>query len=253
MNHVKDNIPMKANINFMADLLELPSWKGYRYLFVIVDLATDKFDMEPMKTKSSDTALKALEKCFKRGIIAQPEAGSIRTDAGTEFKSSFDKFLYNNNIVHRVAVPDRHKQLANINNLHNTLGRLFNGTMNAKEVATGKTNKNWVDAIPIIRKDLNEIREKKLPMDDYIAPLFNSDEAGKPKFNVGEKVYYLSDTPLDALGNKQNTKNFRTGDRRWSKDKHEIKQIFCYANPSQYRYYLEGMPNVSFTQSEIKL
>jgi hypothetical protein len=52
-NHVKDNIPMKANQNMMADILFLPNDNGYKYLLVVVDLATDKFGMEPLKTKKS--------------------------------------------------------------------------------------------------------------------------------------------------------------------------------------------------------
>lgn len=44
-NHIKDNIPHIANYNMMmANLLELPNDNGYRYLFVIVDLATNAFD-----------------------------------------------------------------------------------------------------------------------------------------------------------------------------------------------------------------
>ena len=50
---VKQNIPMKEDMNFMADLLFLPKTKeGYRYLLVVVDLASNDFDIEPLKTKS---------------------------------------------------------------------------------------------------------------------------------------------------------------------------------------------------------
>ena len=51
---VKDNIPLIQNYNFMADLLELPTTHyGYKYLLVIVDLATDEFDIEKLKSKES--------------------------------------------------------------------------------------------------------------------------------------------------------------------------------------------------------
>ena len=57
-NHIKDNIPHVANYNYMADLLELPKTrKGFRYLLVMVDLATNKFDIEPMKNKEAQQGM----------------------------------------------------------------------------------------------------------------------------------------------------------------------------------------------------
>ncbi len=64
-NHVKDNIPHVEDYNMMCDLLYLPHYKGYKYLFVIVDLASDDFDMEPIKNKEPETVLKAMLKCFE--------------------------------------------------------------------------------------------------------------------------------------------------------------------------------------------
>ena len=49
---VKDNIPLIQDYNFMADILELPETnKGFKYLLVVVDLATDEFYIEPMKKR----------------------------------------------------------------------------------------------------------------------------------------------------------------------------------------------------------
>ena len=53
----------------MADTLYLPTANlGYKYLFVIVDLATNKFDIEPVKNKEADTTFKAM-KIFLLEII----------------------------------------------------------------------------------------------------------------------------------------------------------------------------------------
>ena len=60
-NQVKHNIPLEENINLMADLLFLPTTKdGYKYLFVLVDLATNKFDAIPLKNKEAKTTKEAL-------------------------------------------------------------------------------------------------------------------------------------------------------------------------------------------------
>src|SRR5438552_382523 len=91
---VKHNIPLKEDYNFMADLLFLPTDKaGYKYLLVVVDLATDEFDIEPLKDKQPKNVLDAMLKMFKRKYIKTPYA-SIKTDDGTEFKGVFHKWLY---------------------------------------------------------------------------------------------------------------------------------------------------------------
>ena len=41
----------------------------------------------------------------------------IVTDSGTEFKGIFHKWLYDNNVLQRVAEPKRHQQMANVDNL----------------------------------------------------------------------------------------------------------------------------------------
>jgi hypothetical protein len=63
----KENIPLIQDYNFMADLLELPETKkGFKYLLVVVDLATDEFDIEPMTNNKSLTVVDAMKRIFKR-------------------------------------------------------------------------------------------------------------------------------------------------------------------------------------------
>jgi hypothetical protein len=161
-NHVKDNVPLVEDYNMMADLLYLPAYNGYKYLFVIVDLASDEFDIEPIKNKEPENVLKAMLKCFKRGYISKPEY-TLKTDGGKEFKGVFNKYLYDESILHKTAIPDRHKSLSNVESLNKQLARLFNGYMNAIEVKTGKVYRNWITAVPLVREQLNNIRKKKLP------------------------------------------------------------------------------------------
>jgi hypothetical protein len=108
---IKDNVFPKGGYNYMADLLELPKTKkeGYCYLLVVVDIWSNKFDFEPQTNKTANATLTALKVIFKRGIIPIPEA-SLRTDSGSEFKASFDKFLYDHSILHLTSLPDRHTQ-----------------------------------------------------------------------------------------------------------------------------------------------
>ena len=69
-NKVKNNIPLREDYNFMADLLELLKTKNdYRYLLAVVDLATDEFDIEPLKTKTPEAVKVALLSMFRRNYI----------------------------------------------------------------------------------------------------------------------------------------------------------------------------------------
>ena len=128
--HIKDNIPLKTDFNFMADILYLPETKQkYKYLLTMCDLATDEFDFEPMKTQEPSETLSAMQNIFKRQYLKKPYA-TIATDGGTEFKGVFTKWLFNESIYHKVAEPFRHKQMSSIENLNKQLGRILNGYMN---------------------------------------------------------------------------------------------------------------------------
>ena len=60
---IKDNIPLHEDYNFMADLMFLPNDSfGYKYMLVVVDLASDEFDMQELKNKTPDHILKAFER-----------------------------------------------------------------------------------------------------------------------------------------------------------------------------------------------
>jgi hypothetical protein len=249
-SRVKDNIPLKADYNFMADLLELPETKkGYKYLLVVVDLATDEFDIEPITNNKSLTVVDAMKRMFKRKYIKKPYA-SIRTDGGAEFKDAFDKFCYENNILHKIGVAGRHQQTANVERLNRELGRLFNGYMNAIEEKTGETYKEWVEVVPKVRTMLNDFRKK--PEGDPFTDVYPIvDLTIQPKYKEGDVVYRMAEKPLDALGRKQPTQNFRMGDYRWERIPRKIVKVLRYAGKVPIRYILENLPNVAYAEYEL--
>ena len=263
-NKVKDNIPLIANYNFMADLLHLPTAKlGYKYLLVVVDLATNKFDIEPMKDKEADTTLKALKKCFLRDYIKLPYS-SLKTDGGTEFKGVFHKYLYDHDILHKVGLADRHKSLANVESLNRQLSRLIMGYLNTKDKERQNISTDWLPTIPILRKELNKIREIKLPDDitTHQYPVFDNETKTKtktstkiliqPKFKIGDTVHRALDAPRTALGKKQNTKNFRSGDITFDTTPNTIEKIIYMGGKGpNYRYMLSGIHNASYTENEL--
>ena len=292
MTKVKEQIPLVEGLNDMADILHLPTDKfGWSKLLVIVDIATDNFDIEKMKGETSDETLSAYKKILARGVIKLPQA-SLLTDGGSSFKGPFHKFLYDNGIDHRVARVGRHHQLSNVDNLCRQLGDLFNGIMNAKEAETGKQSKAWIHAIDEVRGKLNHYRRSrgvKLPKDitQYEYPIFDNTipkikikkikkegeakggdlqhdvEAHptdgqkythmEPKFKVGQMVNVLYQEPHDMTGKKQPTKNFRMQDLRLEKKKRKVLKVLYYSGPNHYRYLIDGLPNASYTEQEIKV
>lgn len=268
-NNVKDNVTLLPQRNFMADYLFLPTTKeGYKYLLTVVDLATNLFDYQPMKDKKPENIIIAIEVIKKRKYITlQNNKGqTLRTDAGNEFKGKFDKWLYDNSILHRVALPNRHIQVANIERLNGELGKLLNGFMNAQEIKTGKKFVEWTIPLDIIRKRLNEIRRNKLPDNiyTYLYPSWNGleedgkDKSGKttykiiqPKYKVGDLVYVVLESPVNALGEKQKGL-FRNGDYRLTKEAHKINQVLYYHGKPYYRYIVNGYPNVSYQEAELR-
>jgi hypothetical protein len=248
-DNVKSNIPPLQDYNFEADLLMLPETKeGYKYLFVICDLWSDELDSTPLKTKEPTEVLEAMKKIFKSGKYLKKPKASIGTDAGTEFKGVFHKWLYDNSIYHSVSLPHRHKQRGNIENCNKLIGRFLINYMNMKEEQTGKEYKEWTDILPELMKELNAIRKRPdLDPFKYNYPI-SKDETDQ-KYHVGDLVIRKLDVPKNALNNEE-TGKFRTGDYRYDvKEPRKIKYVLYY--PKNIRYVLEGYPNVSYTQDEI--
>jgi hypothetical protein len=81
INHQKDN-------THQLDLLFLPDDNGYKYLLVIVDVATSTIDCRPLKNKNSENVLKNTLDIYNSGVyLKQPKI--IHVDDGTEFKGVF--------------------------------------------------------------------------------------------------------------------------------------------------------------------
>jgi hypothetical protein len=261
---ITDVVPPLPDYNFMADLLELPNTEatdddedpkdGYKFLLVVVDLATHEFDIEPLRKKEAPEILSAFKKMMKRKILNLPYS-SIATDGGNEFMGDFAKFMKDNKIFHKRTVSGRHTQQSMVENLNRMLGRLFNGYMNKVEEETGKTYRKWDDKIDYIREALNEFRKiDNLPSKKELVDVIPSQSFVdiKPKYKVGDMVFFQLDRPQNALGYTQSTDNFREGDYRWDRFPKQITAVLYYNGKVPVRYLLEGQENVSYTEQQLK-
>jgi hypothetical protein len=276
-NSVRDNIRLEEDCSFMMDILEIPTAAfGYHLLLVVCDIASNEFDIEPMKSKHADTVLSAFKKMIARKHINLPKYYMI-TDQGNEFKGVFAKYLYDESIYHKQVPPGRHTQLANVDNLIGQLGRIIMGYLNRLEEKAGKTRRNWLPIIDTVREELNKIRKVDLPDDlkkDRSQALVETVEEvevpikkkGKPtgatktvqqfkksRYKEGQMVYVLLSEPEDIFGKKQAIKRFREGDKSISTQRHRIDQVVVMnGRGPTFRYILNGHPNVSYKASELR-
>jgi hypothetical protein len=246
---VKENVFPKAFYNYQADTLMLPTTKeGYRYLLVMVDLWSNYFDIEPVKNKEAETMKKAMESIFKRKILKEPKS-SIITDAGTEFKSSFTKYLYENSIMHKVTLPDRHKQLGNVERVNRDLGKIFMTYLTDKSNQLGYDYNEWTDLVDTVRTELNDIKTH-FPDLDPTTRVPPSISLKQPKYKLGDMVYRRLEIPRDRFGNKYHNSTFRGGDSRFEiNEPRKIVNVLAYKN--SWRYLINGFPNVSYDEAEL--
>lgn len=246
---VKSQVFPKKGYNYQADLLLLPTTKlGYKYLLVMVDLWSNYFDIEPIKNKDASTMLQAMKEIFKREYLKLPKS-SIKTDAGTEFKGQFEQYLYDNSILHLVTLPDRHKQLGNVENLNKLLGKIFNTYLTDKSYKDNKEYNEWTDLVDIVRKELNNFKSHPKDQDprEYVPPDISPNP---PKYKIGDLVYRRLEVPLNRFGDKYHNTKFRSGDNRFeTNEPRKIVDILAYKN--SWRYIINGFPNVSYDQAEL--
>eukprot|EP01040_Poterioochromonas_malhamensis_P009168 gene9168-9941_t len=213
----------------------------------MVDLWSDFVDLEPMKTKTAKDCLQAMLKIFKRNYVNQPKA-TLKTDSGVEFQSVFDKWLRDHHIAHLQSLPNRHKQLANVENLNRQIGRIFMTYLTSKSIELGYEYTNWDDIVDLVRKELNGMKHHLKDEDPYNYQMPTPDVKSLPKYNVGDLVYRPLEKPENISGEREYG-TFRVGDRRHDLIPRKIKRVFLYQN--NWRYQLNGFEQVAYAESEL--
>lgn len=245
----------EANWNYMSDLIELPTTTngGFKWLLVVVDLATNIFDIQEMQNKEAKTTLEAFKNIIKRGILKLPEI-SLKSDGGTEFRGLFNQYLLDHKIWHKTAMAYHKKQMAPVEGLNNTIARLLMNYLNDKSLEIRKDYFNWTDILPAIRIEVNKYRKRDLnKLKEYQDKrFFDINVAGKPEYAIGTYVHWKIDRPTDILGKSLNDSKFRKGDRIYSLETRQIVDILYYPTTPYYRYKLKDMPHVSYSSYDLK-
>jgi len=96
--------------------------------------------------------------------------------------------------------------------------------------------------LPKLRVEINKFKAlsfkdtSAINFDNYKP--FNPPENEQPKFKEGDIVHYKLEIPYSALNKPQNTKNFRQGDLRFSKEARKIVKVIYMSDEPFYRYML---------------
>ena len=224
----RDDIPkfqnfVKNNCH-QADILFLPSDRGYRYLLVLVDISTRLIDAEQLKDKNASSVVKAFKKIYNRDILDIPT--NINCDSGTEFHGETKKYFDDLNINIRYADANRHRQQGIVESANQRIGKIIFMMQSHQELQTKKQCKVWVKFIRQIINDLNEdSNNKNKTQTKEISTVPIITENNKNILNINDKVRVKLDHPINVYNKKKLGGNFRATDIKWTINVYKIKEV----------------------------
>jgi hypothetical protein len=231
-----------------VDTLYLPEDDGYKYLLVVVDVATRMCDAEPMKTRDAKTTKNTLTKIYKRGIVKKPMR--IEVDDGTEFKGDFEAHFKKFFKILR-KMTGRHRQQSLVETKNQQIGKILNQRMLAEEINNDDTSKNWTDVLPKVIELLNKHFSHKAVRGNPDLPI-KTDDFSKEILEEGTRVRVQLDNPVSYVDDKRLNGRFRTGDIRWSKKISVITRF--YLRPNQpVMYQVDNDDTVAYTKYQLQI
>ena len=238
------------NTYHQADILFMPSDKRRRYILTVVDQSYPRYvGAKELVNKTPSNVIKAFEHIYKNSTkLDFPEV--LTTDNGKEFNNKqFRDFLEKNGVKHKVALTNRHRQVAIVEAFNGILAKRLFDHMLIKELKTKKTSKEWVQYLQKEVDKINQYREKRYDRMKK-KPEKEKSEKTYNLFPIGTKVRYLLDYPVDFSGKRIGSK-FRATDIRWSPKIHEIDNIVLHEGKPPL-YQLKGVKNVLYTTSQLQ-
>lgn len=242
------NTSGKPNATHYTDLIFMPKTKkGNRYILTVVDIATSKMDAIPLKGKSSELTLKAMQSIYKRKYLNKPTI--LHTDDGTEFKGVFKRWMEKNDVILITAKVGRHRQQAPVESMNNRIVSVLNRYMMAVELQTNETFREWDTIMDKLVRLMNEQYSHK-PVDTSNKVLSRCQGDSCNLLAVGTKVRHVLDYPRDIEGRRLHGE-FRTGDMRFDPNVKTITTIKLL--PTQPPLYvLDGDFSVSYTKEQLQ-
>jgi len=235
--HIKNNIT-DPNYLQQADILYLPTSQfGYKYAFVVVDVATSKMDAIPIKNKTPQDIITALKKIYiTHNILELPFI--LQFDNGTEFKGDVKKYLNEMGVSVRYTKTNRHRQNSIVESRNKLLGTLILKYQGMKELQTKTKSTEWHKYIDEFVAFINNKVTKPKPINMSLDITGNTKKSSTDIeiLSLNQQVRKILDYPINAYNNKKLDSKFRAGDIRWSKEIYFIKHIIL--NPNMPPLYM---------------
>jgi hypothetical protein len=219
---------------------------GYKYALVVVDDHDKKCDAVPLKERSQEAVLQGFKELYSHGILKKPTV-QLEVDSGSEFNGLTSYFKG----VHiRRGLTNRHRQQSLVEFKNQIIGKLIHQLQAVDELKTGQTNTSWVNELPSIIKEINEVYVK--PVNTQLSDNVFISNKNKVILPEGTKVRLSLDYPIDVASNKRIDSKFRASDIRFSKDIHKITHILLKPGfPPMY--LLDNDDNVPRTRQQLQL
>ena len=234
------------NFIHQADTLYLPHDKKFKYAVVVVDLATSHMDAKPVRTKNSTEAARVIKEMYKGPWLKQPK--ELEVDQGAEFKGDFKDNFKGMKI--RTKKTGRHRAQAQVESTNSLISRLLNRMMIKDEHKKGKSSSKWVEYLPLIVKEVNELLARK-PKEINTEKNMPTCEGRSCKLlEVGTKVRTILELPKDFTSGKRQGITFREGDMRWSNKHQYVTQILI--RPSYPPMYLVDDGEIGYTRNQLQ-
>ena len=243
---------------YQADLLYMPEDQGFKYLLVCVVVSSGVTDGIPLKDRTSRDIRGAFERMFVAGRPLPLPKFSIHMDSGGEFMGATKAFFDEKHVAVRYGKAQRSRSQAMAENRNKIIAKALFESQHEHELATGDTDKRWVDDVPAVLEALNESareesgkrlkRYAKQDMAGTQKPMLNKEQ---PMLEVGTRVRVQREAPRNAQGQRE-VGGFRATDLRWERPVRTIANILI--TPRQpIMYQLDGGDKTGYTREQLQV
>ena len=142
-----------------ADLLFLPNDRGFKYALCVVDVASRFKAARPLRNKTAAGVARQLDDIYG-GSTPLKWPTTMMVDDGAEFKGAVTALLQKHGVAIRRAQPGHHRSQAFVESFHRWLAQRLFRAQYQKELTTGKDNREWVAALPVVVADMNATKTR---------------------------------------------------------------------------------------------
>ena len=241
----------------MVDLLELPRdfihGNIYKYLLVLVDVASNYTAIVPLRNKRASSVAFALKALYKHAPLKFPK--ELYCDAGTEFKGEFLKLLKEHGVKVKSEVTKYHHGFnGKVENRNKAISKILFKNMDAQELASRKTSRAWVkyarDAVAKLNHKVNRvlgISPAEAIKLDVVKPK-KAVRYPKKKLLPADGLYRYLLKPGEEHGDSKR----RATDNIWSRKTLRLRDIE-HIKGQRVLYHLQDGPNRAFVKEELML